>query len=75
MDNKYSLTYPQKNIWMVEEFFGKSPLNTIVGLFYINYGFNFDLCEKVVNKMVELNDALRIRTYKDNSTGEVYQKG
>lgn len=74
MDNKYSLTYPQKNIWMVEEFFGKSPINTIVGLFYINYGFNFDLCEKVVNKMVELNDALRIRTYKDNSTGEVYQK-
>ncbi len=39
MDNKYSLTYPQKNIWMVEEFFGKSPINTIVGLFYVNSGF------------------------------------
>lgn len=74
MSNKYNLTYPQKNIWMVEEFFGKSSMNTIVGLFYINRGFNLDLCEKAVNKLVELNDALRLRMYKDSATGEVYQK-
>lgn len=74
MENKYSLTYPQKNIWMVEEFFGKSSMNTIVGLFRVNRGFNLDLCEKAVNKLVELNDALRLRMYKDSATGEVYQK-
>lgn len=74
MDNKYSLTYPQKNIWMVEEFFGKSPINTIVGLFYVNYGFDRKKCEEVVNKMVELNDALRLQIYKNAKTGEIYQE-
>ncbi len=74
MENKYSLTYPQRNIWTVEEFFGKSSMNTIVGLFHVNYGFRLDLCERAVNKLVELNDALRLRMYKDKNTGEVYQR-
>lgn len=72
MDNKYSLTYPQKNIWMVEEFFGKSPINTIVGLFYVNNGFDREKCEIAINKIVELNDALRLQLYKEDDN--VFQK-
>lgn len=64
MENKYSLTFPQKNIWSVEKFFGKSPINTIVGIFKVNKEFDKDICEKAVNKMVELNDALRIKIVK-----------
>ncbi len=66
MENKYGLTFPQKNILLVEEFFGKSPINTIVGIFEINKEFDKEVCEKAVNKMVEVNDALRIKVFKEN---------
>ncbi|MBR5228016.1 MAG: amino acid adenylation domain-containing protein [Clostridia bacterium] len=71
MENKYSLTFPQKNIWLVEEFFGSSPINTIVGIFNIKSEFNFEKCEKAVNKMVQLNEALRLQVAKDRDS--VYQ--
>ncbi len=71
MENKYGLTFPQKNIWLVEEFFGKSPINTIVGIFKVNKEFDFDICEKAVNKMVEVNDALRLKLVREDE--EVYQ--
>jgi len=71
MENKYSLTFPQKNIWLVEEFFGKSSINTIVGILNINREFNYINCEKAINKMVELNDALRLRIVTE--VGEVKQ--
>ena len=51
MENKYSLTFPQKNIWLVEKFFGKSPINTIVGIFNVNKKFDKDICEKAINKL------------------------
>ena len=72
MENKYSLTFPQKNIWLVEEFFGKSPINTIVGIFNVNKEFNFGLCEKAINKMVEVNDALRLKIMKDENNTYQY---
>ena len=72
MENKYSLTFPQKNIWLVEKFFGKSPINTIVGIFNVNKEFDEKICEKAVNKMVELNDALRLRIVKDEDDVKEY---
>ena len=71
MENKYSLTFPQKNIWLVEEFFGKSPINTIVGIFRINRDFNIDCAEKAINKMVEVNEGLRLKVIKEEN--ETYQ--
>ena len=71
MENKYGLTFPQKNIWLVEEFFGKSPINTIVGIFKVNKEFDFQICEKAVNKMVEVNDGLRLKLVREDE--EVYQ--
>jgi len=72
MENKYSLTFPQKNIWLVEKFFGKSPINTIVGIFNVNKEFDKDICEKAVNKMVEVNDALRIKVIEENDEAVQY---
>ena len=71
MENKYSLTFPQKNIWLIEKFFGKSPINTIVGIFNINKEFDKHICEKAINKMVEVNDAFRIKIAHEN--GDVVQ--
>lgn len=72
MENKYSLTFPQKNIWLVEKFFGKSPINTIVGIFNVNREFDVKICEKAINKMVEVNDALRIKVIEENDEAVQY---
>lgn len=71
MMNKYSLTFPQKNIWLVEQFFGKSAINTIVGKFKVNKGFDYDICSKAINKMLEVNEGLRLQVGKNED--EVYQ--
>ncbi|MDD2376332.1 MAG: condensation domain-containing protein [Clostridia bacterium] len=67
MDNKYNLTLPQKNIYMVEKFESGTPLNTIGGT--INMKSNFDeiICNKILNKLIENNDALRIKIYEEKN--------
>ena len=65
-DNKYSLTYPQKNIWLVDKFYGDTPINTISGNLDISRGFNIESCNKAVNKMVEMNDALRFNIFAES---------
>lgn len=66
MENKYSLTFPQKNIWLVEEFFGKSPINTIVGILNIHRDFNRESCECAINNMVKSNEGLRLQIEKSH---------
>ncbi|MDD2627298.1 MAG: hypothetical protein PHR25_02885 [Clostridia bacterium] len=55
---KYDLTFPQKNIYLIEKFFEKTSINNIVGVFEILEGFNEEICNKVINKMVELNERI-----------------
>lgn len=64
--NKYNLTYPQKNIWLVDKFYGDTPINTIAGTFDISKGFNIGSCEKAINKMIEMNEILRISIFIEN---------
>lgn len=71
MMNKYSLTFPQKNIWLVENFFGKSAINTIVGKFEVNKEFDYEICAKAINKMLEVNEGLRLQI--GTNGDEVYQ--
>lgn len=59
MENKYSLTFPQKNIWLVETFYDNKRMNIISGSLKINKDFDPLLAEKVINKFVELNEAMR----------------
>ena len=62
MGNKnYGLTYPQKNIWLVEKFNGELPINSIVGTVEINRDFDSTLCIDAVNNVIKNNDALRIK--------------
>ena len=58
---KFELTYPERNIWLVETFYDKQLINIISGSFVIKRDFNLDLAEKMVNKYVELNNAMRLR--------------
>lgn len=65
--NKYELTFPQKNIWMVENFYESQLVNIISGSFCINEGFDIRLAEKMVNKFVELNEGMRLRIELENN--------
>ena len=73
MGNKnYGLTYPQKNIWLVEKFNGELPINSIVGTVEINRDFDSTLCIDAVNNVIKNNDALRIKFDFNKETLEQY---
>ena len=68
MDKKlYDLSFPQKNILMREQFYSNTPINNISYAFYIKDDLNLDICRKVLNKIVKVNEGFRtqIITNKD----------
>ena len=68
---KYRLTYPQQNIWLVEKASQDSLINTIVGTIEIHKGFNHKSCEEAINCVIKNNDIMRISLEEKN--GEIYQ--
>lgn len=67
----FNLTYPQKNIWLVEKYNGKSPINLIVGTIEIKDKFDEGLCKEAIEYVIKNNDALRINIVEKQ--GEVLQ--
>lgn len=61
MLEKYNLTIPQNNIWLVENFYNDKTINVISGTFTIKTGFILEVAQKTVNKFFELNDATRLK--------------
>ncbi len=57
----YPLTYPQKGIWYTEKLYNGTSINIISGTLKIKGDIDFRLLEKVINLIIEKNDALRIR--------------
>jgi len=66
MVQKYGLTIPQNNIWLVENFYNDKTINVISGTFTIKSGFILEIAKKTVNKFVELNDATRLKFVMEN---------
>lgn len=64
---KYDLTIPQNNIWLVENFYNDKTINIISGTFTIKSEFRLDIAKKTVNKFVELNDATRLKFVMENN--------
>ena len=58
---KYDLTFPQKNIWLVENFYESKQINIISGSLIIKKDFDILKAEQTVNKFVELNEGMRLR--------------
>lgn len=67
MQQKYELTIPQNNIWLVENFYNDKTINIVSGTFTIKSGFVLDIAKKTVNKFSELNDATRLKFIMDNN--------
>ncbi len=71
---KYNLTYPQKNIWMVEKYSGTSPINSIVGTIEIKDKFDDKMCIDAINYIIKTNDAMRFCISENNGKVEQYVK-
>ena len=63
MDNKkyYELTIPQQNIWLVEQLNPNTNINNIYGTLSIKKSLDLNILKNAINKIIENNDALRIR--------------
>lgn len=63
----FDLTIPQENIWLTEQLNPNTTINNVFGTFFINKSLNIDILKKAINKIIENNDALRIRIDEINS--------
>lgn len=68
----YELTSPQKSIWITEQFYKESNINTLCATFFIKEKVDFQNLEKAINIVVEENDALRLRVILTNGNIEQY---
>ncbi|MBQ8044142.1 MAG: amino acid adenylation domain-containing protein [Clostridia bacterium] len=69
---KYELTFPQKNIWLVENFYESKLINIISGSLIIKKDFEISKAEQTVNKFVEINEGMRLRICVENSIPKQY---
>lgn len=63
---KYNLTYPQKNIWLVEKIHENTPINIISGTIEIEKEFDAKACQKAIHQVIKNNEAMRIRIVNQN---------
>ena len=52
----YSLTRPQKSIWLTEQYYPNSNINNVCGVMSIFQAIDFDALKKAINLFVESND-------------------
>ena len=53
MNERYSLTFPQQNIWLEDRLYGNSKVNLITGIININKGLNIEYCKKAINNIIK----------------------
>lgn len=63
--NMYDLTNPQKSIWLSEQTYENSNVNTICGTIFFKEKVNLKLLKETVNIFVQKNDAMRTRIIVD----------
>ena len=68
----YSLTNPQKSIYLTEEYSSNSNINNISGNIIIHEKVNFHCLEKALNIYVKKNDAIRTRIIIDHQVPKQY---
>ena len=70
-EQKYELTSPQKSIWVTEQYYKDTAVNTICGTAIIHDKINFELLKKSMQIVIKNNDVLKIRF--GLSDGKLYQ--
>lgn len=71
-DKLYNLTTPQKSIWMSEQFYNGTNINSIVGYLKIDNNANFKALEQALNHFITKNDSFKLKICLDNDTPKQY---
>lgn len=71
---KTNLTSGQKNIYMMDKLHTTSNLNNIFGIINVNKDLDIEKINKIINKIVELNDALRINIIEEDETYQIVRE-
>lgn len=64
----YELTNPQKPIWLTEQYFANTAVNTICGYTFITDMVDFEVLKKAIYEMVKSNDGMRLQIDIQNNT-------
>jgi len=67
MEKMYALTNPQKSIWLTEQCYKGTSINTICGTVLFEQEVNFALLRKAILSFVKENDSFRIRLKVDEN--------
>ena len=68
----YNLTYPQKSIWLTEQFYSNTNIANVSGTLTIHEKVNFKILEKALNMFVKYNDSMRIKLTLVENTPKQY---
>lgn len=68
----YNLTYPQKSIWLTEQFYSNTNIANVSGTLTIHEKVNFNILEKALNMFVKYNDSMRIKLTLVENTPKQY---
>ncbi|MBR3255666.1 MAG: amino acid adenylation domain-containing protein [Clostridia bacterium] len=68
----YELTNPQKSIWLTEQYYKGTNINTICGTIFFKENVDVNLLQKTVIKYIKLNDAMRTRIIAEGGTPKQY---
>ena len=70
--NMYSLTNPQKSIWLTEQFYKGTSIENISGTATILEKVDFKKFEKAINLFIEKNDSFRLKFIAQNEEVKQY---
>ena len=68
----FDLTYPQKNIWITEEFFKGTSVNNICASATIFENMNEQLLKQAINNVVKQNDSFRLHFILEGNSVKQY---
>ena len=69
---KYELTNPQKNIYLLENFYKGAPLNNVCGTCIFHSILNFDLLKQALYMLVQNNDCFKLHFELKNGEARQY---
>lgn len=72
MANTRLLSYAQKEILQIEQFYENTSINNIAGIVHMNNGLGYDEVNEAFNKIIEQHDTLRIRVTREEGEYKQY---
>ena len=64
----FSLTNPQKSIWLTEKFYEGTAVNNICGYVHISNPVNFDILGNAIKQLVKTNDSMKLKLKEEDNT-------